>query len=34
MADFLAVDTYQLMQITPISTRVNNPLHNDESCLR
>jgi putative SOS response-associated peptidase YedK len=33
MADFLAVDAYQTMQITPISTRVNNPLHNDESCL-
>jgi putative SOS response-associated peptidase YedK len=34
MADFLAVDAYRTMQITPISTRVNNPLHNDESCLR
>ena len=34
MADFLAADAYQLIQITPISTRVNNPLHNNESCLR
>ncbi len=33
MADFLAADAYRKMQITPISTRVNNPLHNDESCL-
>lgn len=33
MADFLAADAYRGMQITPISTRVNNPLHNDESCL-
>lgn len=33
MADFLAADAYRTMQITPISTRVNNPLHNDESCL-
>jgi len=34
IADFLAADAYRGMQITPISTRVNNPLHNDESCLR
>lgn len=34
MTDFLAADVYQTMQITPISTRVNNPLHNDEDCLR
>ena len=34
MADFLAVDAYSTMQITPISTRVNNPLHNDENCLK
>lgn len=34
MADFLAADAYQSMLITPISTRVNNPLHNDEDCLR
>jgi putative SOS response-associated peptidase YedK len=34
ITDFLAVDIYQSMQITPISARVNNPLHNDESCLR
>jgi putative SOS response-associated peptidase YedK len=34
MTDFLAADAYQSMQITPISTRVNNPLHNDEDCLR
>jgi len=33
IADFLAADTYRAMQITPISTRVNSPLHNDESCL-
>lgn len=33
MADFLAADAYRTMQITPVSTRVNNPLHNDESCL-
>ncbi|MDO9423154.1 MAG: SOS response-associated peptidase [Methylobacter sp.] len=34
MADFLAADAYRSMLVTPISTRVNNPLHNDESCLR
>jgi len=34
MADFLAADAYQTMQIAPISTRVNNPLHNDEGGLR
>ena len=34
MADFLAANTYQSIQITPISTRVNNPMHNDEGCLR
>ncbi|PPK76760.1 putative SOS response-associated peptidase YedK [Methylobacter tundripaludum] len=34
IADFLAADAYRNMQITPISTRVNNPLHNDESCLK
>jgi putative SOS response-associated peptidase YedK len=34
MADFLSTDAYQTMQTTPISTRINNPLHNDESCLR
>jgi len=33
IADFLAADAYRNMQITGISTRVNNPLHNDESCL-
>ncbi|TAN66748.1 MAG: SOS response-associated peptidase [Methylobacter sp.] len=33
MADFLAADAYRTMQVTPISTRINNPLHNDESCL-
>ena len=33
IADFLAADAYRDMQVTPISTRVNNPLHNDESCL-
>ncbi len=34
MANFLAADVYRDMLTTPISTRVNNPLHNDESCLR
>ncbi len=34
ITDFLAADAYQSMQINPISTRVNNPLHNDEDCLR
>ena len=33
MSDFLAIDAYSTMQLTPISTRVNNPLHNDEVCL-
>ncbi len=33
MADFLAADGYSAMQLTPISTRVNNPLHNDAECL-
>ncbi|TAK61804.1 SOS response-associated peptidase [Methylobacter sp.] len=33
MADFLAADAYREMQVTPIGSRVNNPLHNDESCL-
>ena len=33
MADFLAADAYSAMQLTSISTRVNNPLHNDEACL-
>jgi putative SOS response-associated peptidase YedK len=33
MADFLSVDAYSSMQLTPISNRVNNPLHNDEACL-
>ncbi|WP_340122981.1 SOS response-associated peptidase [Methylobacter svalbardensis] len=34
IADFLAADAYRSMLVTPISTRINNPLHNDESCLR
>ena len=34
IAEFLAADAYTTMQVTPISTRINNPLHNDESCLR
>ncbi|WP_432744515.1 SOS response-associated peptidase [Methylobacter sp. G7] len=34
MADFLAADAYRSMLVTPISARVNNPLHNDESCLK
>ena len=33
MADFLAADGYKAMQLTSISTRVNNPLHNDAECL-
>ncbi len=33
MTDFLAADGYADMQVTPISTRINNPMHNDESCL-
>jgi len=33
MADFLAADAYSAMQLTPISSRVNNPMHNDEACL-
>lgn len=33
MADFMANDAYSTFQLTPISTRVNNPLHNDEGCL-
>jgi putative SOS response-associated peptidase YedK len=33
IADFLAADAYADMQAKPISTRINNPLHNDESCL-
>jgi hypothetical protein len=33
MADFLAADAYSIMQLTPISARVNNPLHNDIECL-
>lgn len=34
MTDFLAADAYICMQVTPVSTRINNPRHNDESCLR
>ena len=33
MADFLAADAYSAMQLTPISTRINNPRHNDAECL-
>jgi putative SOS response-associated peptidase YedK len=33
MAIFFAADAYSMIQLTPISTRVNNPLHNDEKCL-
>ncbi|MGZ5574776.1 MAG: SOS response-associated peptidase [Methylobacter sp.] len=33
IADFLAADAYRGMEANPISTRINNPLHNDESCL-
>ena len=33
IADFLSTDGYSGMKINPISTRINNPLHNDESCL-
>ncbi|MEI7996536.1 MAG: SOS response-associated peptidase [Methylococcaceae bacterium] len=32
IADFLAADAYSTMQLTPISSRVNNPMHNDEAC--
>lgn len=34
MSDFLNNEVYDTMQLTPIGTRVNNPLHNDENCLR
>jgi hypothetical protein len=33
MADFLAADAYSNMQLTAISTWINNPLHNDKKCL-
>jgi len=33
MANFLTADAYRTIQITPISARVNNPLHNDIECL-
>jgi hypothetical protein len=33
MADFLTDDGYQSMQLTPVSVRVNNPMHNDSDCL-
>jgi putative SOS response-associated peptidase YedK len=33
MADFLAADAYGEMQLTAISTWVNNPLHNNAKCL-
>jgi len=33
MAEFLVADAYSTMQLTPISTRINNPLHNDADCL-
>ena len=33
MADFLAADGYKAMQLTPNSTRINNPQHNDAECL-
>ena len=33
MADFLAADVYSTMKLTLISSRVNNPMHNDEACL-
>ncbi len=33
MTDFLAADAYGEMQLTAISTWVNNPLHNDAKCL-
>lgn len=34
IADFLAADVYSTLHIDPISTRVNNPLHNDADCLK
>jgi putative SOS response-associated peptidase YedK len=33
MADFLAADAYKTMLPSPISTRINSPLHNDAECL-
>ena len=33
MLDFIAGDACSRMKITPISTRINNPLHNDRECL-
>jgi putative SOS response-associated peptidase YedK len=33
MAEFLVADANSIMRLTPIGTRVNNPLHNDEKCL-
>ena len=33
MADFLAADAYKIMLPSPISTRINSPLHNDAECL-
>ena len=33
MAEFLAADGYKTMLLTPISSRVNNPMHNDAECL-
>jgi len=33
IVDFLPADAYNTMQLTPISTRINNPLHNDAECL-
>ncbi|MFU8790208.1 MAG: SOS response-associated peptidase [Methylobacter sp.] len=34
IAEFLAADVYGTLQIDPISTRINNPLHNDAACLK
>jgi putative SOS response-associated peptidase YedK len=33
IADFLAADAYSTILLTPISSRVNNPMHNDQACL-
>ena len=33
IVDFITDDIYSTMKVTPISMRVNNPMHNDEECL-
>ncbi len=34
LKDLISSNACTTMQITPISTHVNNPLHNDENCLK